>query len=296
MNILITGAMGFIGRHLLEHLAGRHTLFAVARQRELQNTPRGVHAVPQDLTKPLNSSRFPKRIDAVIHLAQSDHYRDFPESAGDIIDVNVASTVRLLEYARQAGAECFVAASTGGVYGYGSAPFAETDPINPPDFYSASRYASEILIAPYQQFFRTIIFRFFFVYGPGQRRMLIPTLLGRLLRGDALVIAGNPGPIINPIYVGDAIRCFEPALALGTSGTFNIAGDEDVSITELVRLLEIASGNKARIENTEDGPAGNLVADISRMKSILGTVSRTSLRKGLAEVAGEVSRPEEGER
>ena len=64
-----------------------------------------------------------------MHLAQSPRYRDFPEGALDVFEVNVGSTQRLLDWACRQGVKRFIYASSGGVYGHGEAPFEEDVPI-----------------------------------------------------------------------------------------------------------------------------------------------------------------------
>src|SRR5262249_12395477 len=107
-RVLVTGANGFIGRHLVAALARRHHVFGVTRG--LDSVPRlaGVEWIEQDLGQPISSGLLPPRIDAVVHLAQSRSYREFPEKAADIFRVNVGSTQDLLDHARLAGAETFV--------------------------------------------------------------------------------------------------------------------------------------------------------------------------------------------
>ncbi len=284
MRILITGATGFVGSYLARTLQLRHEIFALARKRPTPDFPTQAHWIEQDLTQPLDYSCLPDQVEAVIHLAQSKFYRQFPEQAQDIFAVNVHSTFQLLEYARCVGVECFIFASTGGIYGYSYEKFVETDPVNPLNFYLSSKYTAELLIANYQPFFRTIVLRFFFVYGPGQRGMLIPNLLDKVQHGQIITIEGKPGLRINPIYVEDAVQVFEPALHLPTSALFNVAGEEVVTLTDLVKLIEQVSAKKASIQYTEFNPNGDLIGDNRRMKEILGIQLQTSLPKGLREV------------
>jgi nucleoside-diphosphate-sugar epimerase len=281
MRILVTGGNGFVAGHLIRDLAGRHEVVALARGGPRDEVPEGVRWVEHDLTEPLAGAGLPAEIDAVVHLAQSRHYKEFPERADDIFGVNVQGTFRLLEYAREAGARSFVFTSTGGVYGYSYERFVETDPVSPLGFYLTSKYAAELLIANYKSFFHTIVLRLFFVYGPGQEGMLIPNLLGRVRRGETVTIEGPAGLRINPIYVSDAVRVFEPALALETSEVFNVAGDEAVHLAELVRLMGEVTGRPASIEHSSSSPDGDLVADIRRMKDVLGVTPGTSLADGL---------------
>jgi len=281
-RILVTGAKGFIGSCLVRLMHHDHDVFGIVRQMPAQDPCPGVHWIEQDLTQPLNRSRFPNGIDAIIHLAQSRFYKQFPDGANDIFGVNIHGTFRLLEYARQAGAKCFIYASSGGVYGYSYERFAETDPVSPLNFYLSSKYSSELLIANYQTFFRTVVFRFFFVYGPGQQRMLIPTLIDRVISGKTIVVEGKCGLRINPTYVGDAIRVFEPALSLEKSDVFNVAGDETVTISELIGRIETVTGREAKVEHRENEPKGNLVADNTRIKEVLGVYPQVQLIEGLS--------------
>jgi nucleoside-diphosphate-sugar epimerase len=281
MKLLITGVTGFIGSRLLHFFHKQHEIFGLIRKAPFGNAPSGVHWIEQDLTKPLKYSCLPKHVDGIIHLAQSKFYKQFPDSAKDIFDINIQSTFQLLEYARKAGVQHFLFASSGGIYGYSYEKFVETDPVSPLNFYLSSKHTAELLIANYRQFFCTVVFRFFFVYGPGQKGMLIPNLLYKVLSGETIIIEGNPGLRINPIYVDDAIRVFEPALNLQTSDLFNVAGDENVTISDLVKLIENVTEKKAIVKYTDKNPKGDLIGDNARMKEMLGVYPKNRLFDGL---------------
>ena len=277
MKILVTGAAGFIGRSVLDRLEPEHEIHAVVRH--APDTSR--EWIVQDLARPLDRARLPKRVDAVIHLAQSRRYREFPEGAEDIHAVNVDSTFHLLEYARAVGAQRFVLASTGGIYGYSYEALVESSPANPLNFYLTSKYLAESLVANYRAFFHTALFRFFFVYGPNQVGMLVPSLLEKVRKGDQITIAGKPGQRINPIFVDDAVGVFAPVLNLNRSDVFNVAGDEIVSVRELVGVIEEATGEAAHVRHIEPEYDGDLVGDNTRMKELLGVYPRTSLLDGI---------------
>jgi len=279
MKILVTGATGFIGSHLVPALAERHEVHAVARAAHV-DLP-GVHWIEHDLHGPLDSSLLPRRVDAVVHLAQSRRYRDFPEAADDIFALNVAATAGLAEYARRAGAERFLFTSTGGVYGHGVERFVESDAVNPINFYLASKYAAETLLAPYVNHLHTIVLRLFFVYGPGQGQMLIASLARRVLAGERIVIDGDPGIRINPIYVEDAVRALERSLTHETSLLCNVAGDEAVTLTQLVGRIGTIAGRDPSVTHTAAEQEGDIVGDIGRMRDELGVEPRVGLDDGL---------------
>lgn len=279
MKILVTGAAGFIGRRLVQTLQDNHEVFAIARSVPADHDR--VSWIAQDLALPLNITALPAKIDAIVHLAQSRFYRQFPEKSKDIFDVNVQSTFQLLEYARQAGADRFVYASSGGIYGFSSEKFVENDPVSTINFYLSSKYISELLIANYKHLFTTIVLRLFFVYGPGQQAMLVPSLFKKVLNGDEVLIEGNPGCRLNPIYVDDAVRAFIPTLNYKHSELFNIAGDEVISITDIVHAIGHVTSKKTIIKYISAKQAGDLIADNARMKSVLGISPRVSFQDGL---------------
>ena len=283
-TVLITGGTGFVGSHLIPRLAERHQVVALARTLPAGPAP-DARWIRQDLVRPLDVKQLPQRLDAVIHLAQSYRFKDFPDGARDVFEVNVHSTLNLLEYARQACATSFIYASSGGVYGYSYERFAESDRVNPLNFYISSKYCAELLIANYRQFFNTVIFRFFFVYGPGQKGMLVPNLMDTLRRGDTVSIEGDPGIRLNPVYVDDAVSAFEPAMNLEGPELFNVAGDQAVTLTELVRVMARVTGAEPSIRYSDARHQGDLVGDNTRMKQVLGVTPRVTLIDGLTRVA-----------
>lgn len=266
-----------MGRNVLTQLDAEHELFPIVRSAPDRERP----WIEQDLTVPLDRTRLPERIDAVIHLAQSHRYREFPDGAEDVYAVNAHSTFQLLEYARAAGAGTFVLASTGGIYGYSYEALVEDAPANPLNFYLTSKHVAESLVGNYQAFFRTVVFRFFFVYGPGQERMVVPTLVDKVRKGDQISIAGRPGQRINPIHIDDVLRIFQPALDLERSDVFNVAGDEVVSVRELVSVIEEATGESAHVRHIDPEQEGHLMGDNTRMKDVLGVSPRISLLEGI---------------
>jgi nucleoside-diphosphate-sugar epimerase len=117
--------------------------------------------------------------------------------------------------------------------------------------------------------------------------MLIPTLLNKVINGETVIIEGDPGLRINPIYIEDVIRVFEPALQLQNSELFNVAGDENVTITDLVRLIEQVSGKKATVGDANKDSQGDLIGDNTRMKEILRVYPKISLFEGLKKMIKE---------
>jgi nucleoside-diphosphate-sugar epimerase len=283
MRILVTGATGFVGRHLLASSSGDHELVALARGAPPDELRAHADWIEADLSWPLETARLPERVDAVVHLAQSPRYRDFPDGASDVFAVNAAATVGLLEYAHAARASRFVLASSGAVYRPSPDPLTEDAPPDPSGLYASSKAAAEWSVRSYAELMDTVVLRFFFVYGAGQTGMLIPSLAQRVLEGQPVEVRGDPGLRLNPIHVDDAVRVFAPALGLAGGGIFNVAGPDVVSLTELVELIGEVAGVAPAIAHVA-GEQGDLVADIRRMVETLGIEPMVPLREGIGRV------------
>ncbi len=290
MTVLLTGATGFIGRHVLALLAETGAdVVALARSEPPAALAGHATWVRQDLAAPLDRAALPERVRTVVHLAQSERYREFPEGVEDVVALNVGAVAALADYARTAGAERFVLCSTGGVYGFRDGPAREGDPVAPASFYQASKYAAEVLLEPYGELLDTVVLRPFFVYGATQRGMLVAGLAQRVLAGEQVTVDGDPGLRINPIHVADAARAIVAAIgAAPPPGVVNVAGDETVTLTDLVLGLAGAAGVQPRIVHAGDGPPGDLLGDNERMRGELGVTPRVALAEGLRGVVGEL--------
>ncbi|TND06508.1 MAG: NAD dependent epimerase/dehydratase family protein, partial [Bacteroidetes bacterium] len=226
---LVTGGNGLIGGELLGLLSDRYDVHAAVR-----TVPAGVHSVvryfPFDLAAPWNVNALPAKADIVIHLAQSEKFREFPEKAEEVFQVNTQSTLHLLDYARKTGVRKFIYASSGGIYGSSNSGFTEDAQVlsaSELGFYLGTKLCSEILVENYTKFFDVDIVRFFFVYGPRQRRsMLIPRLVDNVREGRPIGLVGKDGIRINPIHVSDAASVLARCIELPGSQKINIGGSE----------------------------------------------------------------------
>ena len=203
-SIMITGANGLLGRSVLQAIAKDVQVFALVRSKPLSQHE-NVKYLIADLELDLDTSLLPRKIDTIVHFAQSSKFRDFPDNALDVFNVNIASTARLLDYAKEVGAKQFIYASSGGIYGNGSQAFEENAAIVPPGqlgYYLGSKACGEILVQSYASIFQVTIIRPFFIYGPGQNRsMLIPRLMDLVSSGKPISLQGRAGIRINPVHV-----------------------------------------------------------------------------------------------
>lgn len=287
MRVLITGGTGFIGGHAIRALSSFHELFATARGPVPSELEPLAEWVTVDLSGPLDADVLPGDLDAIVHLAQSSRYAELSEGAEDVVSVNLRATEALLAHARESATARFVLASTGGVYARSSEPINEEAPVEPQDAYFASKRDAELRVIEAGGWLAPLVLRPFFVYGPGQRRMLMAGLVEKVLAGEEVAVVGDPGLRMNPIYVGDAVAAVAAALESEASGIFNIAGDETVSISGLIAMIGEIGGREATVRHLPPTIEGDLIGANERMRSVLGATPRTALRDGLREMIGE---------
>lgn len=269
--ILITGATGLLGGHAVTYLRESHEVHAVVRAMPaaIENDVR-CHTI--DFNEYWSTNDLPKRVDAVIHLAQSAHFREFPEKALDIFRVNIDSTARLLDYAHQAGARHFIYASSGGIYGSGNVAFDEDSPVvqsSQLGYYLGSKLCGEVLAKSYAALMNVIILRFFFMYGKEQKRsMLIPRLIDNVKSGQDITIQGKDGIRVNPIHVSDATKALARTLSCKQSAVFNIAGPEVLSLRQIVEIMGMQLNIKPKFEIIPGEPK-DLIGNTAAMEKQL---------------------------
>ncbi len=281
---LITGATGLIGRALIERLKGEWAIIALVRPGRARALS-GVATIEADLAAEWPGERLPRRVEAVVHLAQSEHHRAFPERAGHVLAVNTLSAQRLADYAHQAGAETFVLASSGAVYGRRDGAASEADPVWPESgvgFYAATKLSAEALTAAYKGLLNVVALRFFFVYGPGQRRdMFMARLIDSIRRGRPVILQGPEGLRLNPVFVSDAAQATAAALRLKRSAVINVAGAEVITLKRLAEIIGRLTNQRPTFEVEPRTETASLVAEVSLMSDLLAA-PEVSLEEGLA--------------
>ncbi|MBN8704016.1 MAG: NAD(P)-dependent oxidoreductase [Bacteroidetes bacterium] len=288
-NILVTGANGLIGFELIQNLISKgFNVYALSHSAPNTSLPASglLHYIHADLSKDWDVGILPAQIDIIYHLAQSEHFRDFPEKAIEVFNVNTASTLKLLNYAVKASCKKFVYASSGGIYGNSDKGFTEDTPINFSNdlgFYFSTKVNSEILASNYNKFFDVIITRFFFVYGKRQNKsMLIPRLVTNISTGTTITLNGNDGIKINPIHVSDAANALSAVVNTSGSHVFNIGGSEILSFREICTTIGALVNNEP-VFKILDAEVKHLIGDISKMSQQL-YLPKVSFKQGVSEL------------
>jgi nucleoside-diphosphate-sugar epimerase len=273
--ILITGTTGFVGGNLVHSLRGGNRIIEVNRADVRRSTDSFAWNFRDALPAGL-----PTKADIVIHSAA-----DTSESPHDGCTTNVAATSALLEYAREAGAGTFVYLSTGSVYGASAIPHQERQPIFPRGVYACTKAAGEFVVQSYQHYLRTLILRLYFPFGPGQRKeRLIPRLIHRVSHGEPIPLTGSGGPVVSPLYVDDLTYWVRLLLDGDATGTFNLAGNEHVSIRQLAEKIGRFVNAEPRFDVREGDPA-HAAGDTTEVERATGYSPRWNLERSLATLA-----------
>jgi GDP-4-dehydro-6-deoxy-D-mannose reductase len=292
VRVLVTGADGFVGRHLVSRLrrAG-HEVWAGCRPggEAVAWGDDGVRSVPLELTDD-GSIRGALAVepDAVVHLAAIASNREAREDPGVAWEVNAAGTARLAEALgrrREGGADpVLLAVSTGEVYGLGGPePRRESDALRPASPYAASKAAAELAVLE--------VWRPFTQTGPGQQpKFALPGFVARLraakASGQPFVPTGNLEPVRDLLDVRDVAGAYLALLERGTPGeAYNIARGEGRSLGELFRALADLVGVQAEprpdpaLARSRDLP--HLVGDSTKIRRATGWTPTLSLDQTL---------------
>lgn len=297
MNCLVLGGGGFIGSHVVDQLldAGHHVrIFERPRVPAYRNfAPAQVEWIEGDFQNAAVVRDSLAGIDTLIHLVSTT----LPKTSNDdpVFDVqsNVISSLRLFEFAREAGVRKIIFISSGGtVYGLPIAlPIPETHPTEPRVSYGITKLAIEKYLAMFhaQHGMDYVILRVANPYGERQRvdtaQGAIAVFVDRAIRGQAIDIWGDGSVTRDYIHVGDVARAFVQAVDINApSGVYNIGSGHGHTLNEL--LGEIAAMLGRDIERRHlpgrgiDVPAN--ILDITKARSALAWAPQIPLAQGLA--------------
>ena len=303
MNILVTGAAGFIGSHTAQMLLERgdtvvgldnfNDYYDPAKKRAnakrlsqydtfkmVEGDIRGREGV-FDLFRAEN-------FDVVANIAAMAGVRNSVENPALYMEVNLNGTQHLMDAALETGVKNFVFASTSSIYGSTeTVPFVETDPcLKPPQPYAAAKRAAELLGYTYHTLYNLnfTATRFFTVYGPNGRPDMMPYLLAEsIYKGKQI-----------PLYEGDMRRdwTFVEDIAKGLVAAIdtplgyeiiNLGRGEPLPLADFINTMERVAGKKATLNPQPKLPADVYVtyADTTKARELLGFNPTVSVQEGV---------------
>jgi nucleoside-diphosphate-sugar epimerase len=293
-TVLVTGAAGFIGKHLVRHL---HTLgsHVVAMDRTEGELLPGVDWVIADVLELPSNQLEGFSIEVVFHLAAIVGVNYAGQNPIQTLAVNAYGTSQILKLVRSLGAKVICLLSSSEVYGEpDSLPLREENNLHPLSIYGWSKVCAEQLLEAHVQSgdLHGIVIRPFNVYGPGQRNdFVVSRFLQLAIQGLAPRVAGNGTQRRLFTFVDDLTHGIVLAIVKSMPGIqiYNIAGEEDISIAELANLIvSIARSNKwpiyVPLSNLERDSATEVqmrIASIEKARRELGYEPHISLEQGL---------------
>jgi UDP-glucose 4-epimerase len=297
MNVLVTGAAGFIASHLvplLDQMGVRDLRLLDSRNPSYLDQIRASFFL-KDLTQIGEAPEILEGVDVVFHLA----WASVPESSTEAPVSDVASslipTVELLQQCVRHRIKRVVFLSTGGaVYGIPKQlPISEDHPTDPISAYGVSKLAAERYLALFHHLYglEYAILRPSVAYGEYQslfgKQGAIAVFIGKILKQYPISIWGDPNSITRDfIYVGDLARaCILAARSAYPTGVYNLGTGKGVSLAELINMLAGIVGPlyPIQVETYSSRPfdVPNVVLDISRADTYLGWQPETDLASGL---------------
>jgi len=323
-KILVTGADGFIGSHLVEALVARGEDVRAFVQYNSFNTWGWLDQSPDKVRKSLDvfsgDVRDPhgvrtamKGCDTVLHLAALIAIPYSYHSPAAYVDTNVSGTLNIVQAAQDLGVERCIVTSTSEVYGTAQfVPITEEHPLQGQSPYSASKIGADQIALSFHKSFGTpvAVIRPFNTYGPRQSaRAVIPTIITQLLTGKSTIKLGSLHPTRDFNFIEDTVSGFL-AMVDGMAGrkaakivgeVINIGSGFEVSIGDTAKMIADIMGKKLKIV-TDDvrlrpdaSEVERLLASNAKAKELLGWSPKyagtAGLRRGIAKTIDWFSAP-----
>ena len=313
MKVLVTGADGFIGSHLVEALLHeRYHVRALAQYNSFNNwgwledvePSAELEIVTGDVRDPNFCREICKDIDLVFHLAALIAIPYSYVAPDSYIDTNVRGTLNICQAARDSGVKRILVTSTSEVYGTAQyVPIDEKHPLQPQSPYSASKIGADAIAMSFYNAFKLplTIVRPFNTYGPRQSaRAVIPTIITQIASGMKQIKLGDTSPTRDFNYVKDVCRGYLQLAACEAAigQTVNIGSNYEISVQDTLELIKeimqsdvefITDQKRIRPEKSE---VFRLWCDNSKIASLTGFKPEYSIREGLEKTVQWFTKPE----
>ena len=304
MKVLVTGAAGFIGFHLVQRLLGRgdevvgldnlsdYYSVALKEARLAQVRSDRFRFVRMDLAdrEALPALFAAERFDAVVNLAAQAGVRYSVENPWAYVDSNVVGFLNVLECCRHYPVRHLVYASSSSVYGGNEkTPFSEEDRVDDPvSLYAATKKSDELMAGCYAHLYGIPAtgLRLFTVYGPWGRPDMSPMLFASAILAGQPIKVFNHGDMLRDFtYVDDIVEGMVRVLdrVPQKHEVFNIGCSNPVRLMDFISELERALGREAEkiMLPMQPGDVYQTYADTTKLERELGYKPRVMLREGV---------------
>jgi len=304
-NYIVTGVAGFIAARVTKLLLGSgHTVVGLDNMNDAYDIRMKEHRIAELIG--LNGFEFhqidiadwpavegiggdAENYDAVINLAARAGVRSSVENPWVYVETNITGTLNLLELCQRRNIPKFILASTSSIYGE-NAPLPTPETANsshPLQAYSASKKGAEAMCHAYHHLYDidVSIVRFFTVYGPaGRPDMSIFRFVRWIIEGERVQLFGDGEQSRGFTYIDDIARGVIQALKPVGYEIFNLGGHEEITMNNLIALIEREVEAEANITH-HPFPKADMVAnlaDVSKAGRCLGWESAVSLEEGIS--------------
>jgi NAD dependent epimerase/dehydratase len=312
-RVLVTGADGFIGSHLVELLIEEGAQVTALSQYNsfnhwgwLESIPSlaDVEVITGDIRDPHFCLDLTKGIDTIFHLAALIPIPYSYRAAASYVDTNISGTLNLCQAARQSEVRRFVQTSTSEVYGTAQyVPIDEKHPLCGQSPYSATKIGADAIALSFRHSFGlpVVVARPFNTYGPRQSaRAVIPAIISQIAAGRDEIRLGCLSATRDFTFVKDTCRALAAIGAMdnGAGEVFNIGSNAEISVGCLLALIAELMECPARAAHDpeRDRPVNSEVrrlwCDNRKLRQACGFEPQTTLRAGLAQTIEWFRRPE----
>ena len=302
ITVLVTGADGFIGSHLVEmlHFKG-HQVRALSQYNSFNNwgwledinCKDKIEILTGDIRDPHYCKEIVKNVDIIFHLAALIAIPYSYVAPHSYVDTNINGTLNICQAAKENGNIRVIHTSTSEVYGTAQyVPIDEKHPMQPQSPYSASKIAADAMAMSFFHAFElpVTVARPFNTYGPRQSaRAVIPTIITQIANGVKEIKLGDTSPTRDFNYVEDICRGFiaiaENDQTIGE--TINIGSNSEISIGNTLDLIKELMKSDIRLVTDkerlrpEKSEVFRLCCDNSKIQNLTGFKSQVDIREGL---------------
>jgi NAD dependent epimerase/dehydratase len=303
-KVLVTGADGFIGSHLVEMLHGKgYDVCALAQYNSFNNWGwleeikclNDIEVITGDIRDPHFCKKITEGIDIIFHLAALIAIPYSYVAPDSYVDTNIKGTLNICQAALKNKCKKVIHTSTSEVYGTAQyVPINEKHPLQAQSPYSATKIGADAMATSFFNAFElpVTIARPFNTYGPRQSaRAVIPTIITQIANGKKQIKLGDVSPTRDFNYVLDTcsgfIQLAECESSIGE--VVNIGSNYEISVCETLNLIKeimnsdvefVSQHERIRPEKSE---VFRLLCDNTKIKQLTGFSPEYSIKKGLEE-------------
>lgn len=299
LNVLVTGADGFISSHLCEHLFNNNAKVTGLIKRNSSGLFKNIDGIKnkisikwgdtQDLSILLEIT---KNTDIVFHLAAQSHVGYSLHNPYETVVNDIISTLNVLEACRKNDVKRLVHAGSSEIYGLPSyVPIDEKHPIQPRSPYAAAKASAEHLLQSYFYSYDLpiVMSRFFNIYGPRQGLdQVIPKFILQAINNKNITIYGDGNQTRDYTFVSDSVKAYS---LLGITPNIegkviNFGSESEIKIKDLAKLiLKLTKSNSKLIfdKKLRSGETPKLLCNAKLAKKLFKWKTKVSIERGLTE-------------